>query len=159
MIEGHHLPQRIKVVWRLSAGFTFIILLVIGLGGYLAATLFAWKWLLWPGISFMGLAVIDLTAELILVPYRYAFWRYELTADAVKLQSGYIFNKLVSIPIARVQDVTLSAGPILQSQKLQSVEITTASTSHKIDGLTPNVAEQLRQQIMKMAVEVQDHDV
>ncbi|WP_415562909.1 PH domain-containing protein [Lentilactobacillus hilgardii] len=68
-------------------------------------------------------------------------------------------KKLVSIPIARVQDVTLSAGPILQSQKLQTVQITTASTSHKIDGLEPQTAEQLRRQIMQLAVEVKENDV
>lgn len=94
-----------------------------------------------------------------MVSYRYAFWRYNLTADAVELQSGYIFKKLVSIPIARVQDVTLSAGPILQSQKLQTVQITTASTSHKIDGMEPQTAEQLRRQIMQLAVEVKENDV
>ncbi len=104
-------------------------------------------------------AVIDLIVELTLVPYRYSFWLYTLTDNAVELRSGFIFRKLISIPIARVQDVTLSAGPILQFQKLQEIRITTASTSHKIDGVEPAVGEQLRKQIMKLAVEVGENDV
>ncbi|EEI71968.1 PH domain-containing protein [Lentilactobacillus hilgardii] len=159
MTEGTHLPEKIKNVWRISAFINFAVLLIIAIGCYIAFIFFNWQWLFWPGIGFGAIAIIDLIFELILVSYRYAFWRYNLTADAVELQSGYIFKKLVSIPIARVQDVTLSAGPILQSQKLQTVQITTASTSHKIDGLEPQTAEQLRRQIMQLAVEVKENDV
>ncbi|GAF38081.1 PH domain-containing protein [Lentilactobacillus farraginis] len=159
MTEGTHLPSKIKRVWQVSAFINFAIWLAIGIGCYLGLKFLHWEWLFWPGIGFGAIAIIDLIFELILVPYRYAFWRYRLTDDAVELQSGYIFKKMVSIPIARVQDVTLSAGPVLQSQKLQKVDVTTASTSHKIDGLEPQVAEQLRKQIMRLAVEVKENDV
>jgi membrane protein YdbS with pleckstrin-like domain len=159
MTESNHLPTKIKTVWRISAVINFLILAAIGIGAYIAFKLFDWHWLVYGAIGFGALAVIDIVVELSLVPYRYSFWLYTLTDDAVELRSGFIFRRLVSIPIARVQDVTLSAGPILQSQKLQEVRIVTASTSHKIDGLQPEVGEQLRKQIMALAVEVNDHDV
>ncbi|GHP14902.1 membrane protein [Lentilactobacillus fungorum] len=159
MTESNHLPTKIKTVWRISAVINFLILAAIGIGAYIAFKLFDWHWLVYGAIGFGALALIDIVVELSLVPYRYSFWLYTLTDDAVELRSGFIFRRLVSIPIARVQDVTLSAGPILQSQKLQEVRIATASTSHKIDGLQPEVGEQLRKQIMALAVEVNDHDV
>ncbi|MCH4164189.1 MAG: PH domain-containing protein [Lentilactobacillus diolivorans] len=159
MTESNQLPPQIKTVWRLSALFTFLILAIVGIGCYFLATTNNWQWLSYPSLVLIGIAIIYFIIELILVPYRYAFWRYTLTDDAVELRSGYIFRHLVSIPIARVQDVTLEAGPVLQSQKLQKVRVTTASTSHTIDGLEPEVGEHLRKQIMQMAVEVNDHDV
>lgn len=157
--NGHQLPSKIKTVWRFSALLNFATWAITAGCCAAAVVIFNWHWLFWVAVGLGILAFFGLVVELILVPYRYAFWRYHLTDDAVELQSGYIFKKLVSIPIARVQDVTLSAGLILQSQKLQRVEITTASTSHRIDGLTPAVADQLRQQILQLAVEVKENDV
>ncbi len=159
MNNGTQLPKRIKRVWRLSAILVTIVLLLLAAAGFVGTHLFNWPLLFWTSIGFVGIAIVYLIVELAIIPYRYAFWRYTLTADAVELQSGYIFKKLVSIPIARVQDVTLSAGPLLQSQKLQEVAVTTAATTHKIDGLEPDVANQLRHQIMQLALEVKDQDV
>lgn len=159
MNESNHLPKQIKAVWRISALINTLIWAVVGIAVLVAHHFFGQPWLLYGAWIFFAIAVIDFIVEMSLVPYRYSFWLYTLTDDAVELRSGFIFRKLVSIPIARVQDVTLSAGPILQSQKLQEVRITTASTSHKIDGLNPEVGEQLRKQIMKLAVEVGTNDV
>lgn len=93
MTEGTHLPEKIKNVWRISAFINFAVLFIIAIGCYIAFIFFNWQWLFWPGIGFGAIAIIDLIFELILVSYRYAFWRYNLTADAVELQSGYIFKK------------------------------------------------------------------
>ncbi|WP_180368397.1 PH domain-containing protein, partial [Oenococcus oeni] len=59
-------------------------------------------------------------------------------------------------PIARVQNVTLSAGPVLQWQKPEKVVVATASSSHKIDGLKDDTARRLRDQIMHLALEARD---
>jgi membrane protein YdbS with pleckstrin-like domain len=157
--ESSHLPKQIKTVWRISAVLNALLAAVVGLGAMIGYHFFHFQWLFYAADFFFVVAVIDLIVELTLVPYRYSFWLYTLTDNAVELRSGFIFRKLISIPIARVQDVTLSAGPILQFQKLQEIRITTASTSHKIDGVEPAVGEQLRKQIMKLAVEVGENDV
>lgn len=159
MNESNHLPKQIKTVWRISAMINTSIYAAIGVAVLVTHHFVDQQWLLYGVGIFFAIAVIDFIVEMSLVPYRYSFWLYTLTDDAVELHSGFIFRKLISIPIARVQDVTLSAGPILQSQKLQEVRITTASTSHKIDGLDPDVGEQLRKQIMKLAVEVGTNNV
>jgi membrane protein YdbS with pleckstrin-like domain len=157
--ESNHLPKQIKTVWRISAAIHALILVIIGIVGMVAHHFFGQQWLLYAAGFFFAAAVIDFIIEIALVPYRYSFWLYTITDDAVELRSGFIFRELVSIPIARVQDVTLSAGPILQSQKLQEVRVTTASDSHTIDGVEPEVGEELRKQIMKLAVEVGKNDV
>lgn len=159
MNEPNHLPTQIKNVWRISALFNTLLAAAVGVAGLVIYHFWDYQWWLYAACFFFGAAIIDFIVEMSLVPYRYSFWLYTVTNDAVELRSGFIFRKLISIPIARVQDVTLSAGPILQSQKLQEVRITTASTSHKIDGVEPSVGEQLRKQIMKLAVEVGNHDV
>ncbi|GAD16266.1 PH domain-containing protein [Lentilactobacillus otakiensis] len=159
MNESNHLPAQIKTVWRISALFNTLLAAAVGIAGLVIYHFWDYQWWLYAASFFFVVAIIDFIVEMSLVPYRYSFWLYTVTDDAVELRSGFIFRKLVSIPIARVQDVTLSAGPILQSQKLQEVRITTASTSHRIDGVEPVVGEQLRKQIMKLAVEVGNHDV
>lgn len=159
MNESNHLPKQIKTVWRISAILNTLLAVGFGVAAVIIHYFFNYQWLLYAAGFFFVVAVIDFAVEMSLVPYRYSFWLYTLSDDAVELRSGFIFRKLISIPIARVQDVTLSAGPILQSQKLQEVRITTASTSHKIDGVQPEVGEQLRKQIMKLAVEVRNNDV
>ncbi|MCF7523139.1 PH domain-containing protein [Levilactobacillus brevis] len=73
------------------------------------------------------------------------------------MQAGFIFQERIAIPIARVQNVTLSAGPLLQWQHLTKVTVATASTSHSIDGLELADAERLREQIMRLAQEAR-HD-
>ncbi|MGF2385465.1 PH domain-containing protein [Lentilactobacillus otakiensis] len=159
MNESNHLPAQIKTVWRISALFNTLLAAAVGVAGLVIYHFWDYQWWVYAASFFFVIAIIDFIVETSLVPYRYSFWLYTVTDDAVELRSGFIFRKLVSIPIARVQDVTLSAGPILQSQKLQEVRITTASTSHRIDGVEPSVGEQLRKQIMKLAVEVGNHDV
>ncbi len=52
--------------------------------------------------------------------------------------------------------MTLEAGPLLQWQELQQVNIETASTAHVIDGVTRSVADQLRNQILQLAQEARN---
>ncbi|WP_243674444.1 PH domain-containing protein [Lentilactobacillus kisonensis] len=101
MTQSNHLPTKIKTVWRISAYITFTVLALIAIACLIVFKFTNWHWLVYATIVFAVLAVIDVIIELLLVPYRYSFWRYTLSDDAVELQSGFIFRKLVSIPIAR----------------------------------------------------------
>ncbi|MFD1549365.1 PH domain-containing protein [Levilactobacillus fuyuanensis] len=153
--ENHHLPDRIKLIWGISAVGSFIALLV--LTGLIWLTYRYWDWPLWILSTFAAITIIEPIIEGSLIPYRYRFTRYQISAVAVEMQSGFIFKKRVAIPIARVQNVTLNAGPLLQWQKLTKVSIATASTNHGIEGLELDEAEALRDQIMRLAREAR-HD-
>ncbi|GEO67196.1 PH domain-containing protein [Levilactobacillus spicheri] len=149
------LPPRIKRIWGYSALGSFLALLVITGLLWLAHTY--WHWTVWLAVFGGILTVIEPTIEAALIPYRYRFSRYQITSLAVEIQSGWLFKKRVAIPIARVQNVTLNAGPLLQWQHLTQVTVATAATSHTIEGLELDVAAQLREQIMRLAQEAR-HD-
>ncbi|WP_125582985.1 PH domain-containing protein [Levilactobacillus cerevisiae] len=153
--KNHQLPPRIKRIWGFSALGSLVGLLVIS--GLLWLTYTFWDWSVWVLVFGLILTVIEPCIELGLIPYRYRFTRYQITDLAVEMQSGFIFQKRVAIPIARVQNVTLNAGPLLQWQKLTKVSIATAATSHDIEGLELPEAERLREQIMRLAQEAR-HD-
>ncbi|MFD1456585.1 PH domain-containing protein [Levilactobacillus lanxiensis] len=153
--QTHQLPPRIKRIWGFSALGSLLALLV--LDGLIWLAYKFWDWPLWLVIFFLILTVIEPTIETGLIPYRYRFTRYQITDLAVEMQAGFIFQKRVAIPIARVQNVTLNAGPLLQWQKLTKVSIATAATSHDIEGLELPEAERLREQIMRLAQEAR-HD-
>ncbi|WP_170173460.1 PH domain-containing protein [Secundilactobacillus silagei] len=156
MESGQALPAKIKTVWRISAGCSFLVGLLIT-GGLLTATVI-WQWsrLFW--LISAGLTVAEVVIELALIPYRYRFWRYRISERDVEIESGFFFHQQTAIPINRIQNVTLEAGPILQWQKLQTVSIETAATSHKIESVLPETAQQLKQQIMALALEAKPDD-
>lgn len=151
---GEQLPPQIKRVWRLRAlidGAVWAVLTV--------ALLVAWHfWHLpwWLALITAAFMILHPAVHFVLIPYRYQFWRYLITPTAVYVRSGYIFRKEEAVPISRIQNVTLEAGPLLQSQGLQSVKVQTASTEHEIAGVTRDVAGQLRDRIMQLAQEARD---
>ncbi|WP_155286586.1 PH domain-containing protein [Lacticaseibacillus zhaodongensis] len=155
MNNTQKLPERIKVIWRLSAGGSLITGLVVS--ALLLLPHWLWNLPQWFAYVGLGLTAVYVLGELILVPYRYAFSGYRITDTAVELSSGFLFKKHIAIPIARIQNVTLEAGPLMQWQKLEQVVIATAATEHDIEGVEPAVAAQLRDRIMRRAIEVQ-HD-
>ncbi|WP_461214609.1 PH domain-containing protein [Lacticaseibacillus sp. GG6-2] len=148
------LPPQIKRVWRMRAVIDGAIWLVIAIG--LAVANHFWHWPLWLAGIAVGAAVVHAGCHFVLIPYRYNFWRYQITATAVYLRSGFIFRKSTAIPITRIQNVTLEAGPLLQWQHLQAVQVQTASDKHEIAGVTLDVAAELRDKIMQLAKEARD---
>jgi membrane protein YdbS with pleckstrin-like domain len=156
MNETQKLPARIKTIWRLSAGGSLIFGLIVS--ALLMLPHVFWNFPLWIAYIGLGLTLVWTVVELALVPYRYAFSGYRITNTAVEMSSGFIFKKHIAIPIARIQNVTLEAGPLMQWQKLEQVVIATAATSHDIEGVEPEVAAKLRDRIMKRAIEVQDDE-
>lgn len=153
-MQGEHLPMQIKTVWRTRALIDGAI--------WLVATIFlivAWRLWRWPGwlaaVTFAA-AIMHPGVHLVLIPYRYRFWRYLITPTAVYLRSGYIYRSETAIPISRIQNVTLESGPLMQWQGLQEVQVQTASTTDSIAGVTKAVAAELRDRIMQLAQEARN---
>lgn len=151
---AEQLPATIKQVWVIGALLNALGWLALAAALWVANSW--WAWPLWLVAIALALAVLHPLVHLVLIPYRYAFWRYQITPDAVYLKKGAIFRKEEALPITRIQNVTLEAGPVLAHYHLQAVSIETASTKHEIDGVTPAVAAQLRDQIMQLAMEARD---
>lgn len=76
---------------------------------------------------------------------------YRLNDRELEVSSGLLFQKLVSVPFARLQLVEVTVGPIERLFGIAGVQLHTASASSnaKIPGLTPTRALALRDALNK----------
>jgi len=96
----------------------------------------------------------------------YRFWRYQLTEAAFKKEHGVIWKKYVSIPYERIQNIDIRRGILDRVLGLSTLFIQTAGYSATyygrgravgigaegyLPGLDRNVAEQLREELIKRA--------
>lgn len=148
------LPENVKKIWMQASIITFIFWMIAFIGFRLLLTFI--KWPIWLSFIILGLGILELICELSLIPYRYAFNKYKISEEYVEIQKGFFFRKLSSIPIARVQNVNLNQGPLLRMQNLNSVYVDTAGDNHKIEAVTHEEAQIIRQQVMKLAMEARN---
>lgn len=149
MEKGQQLPHKIKKVWYLQELTTFIIGMIVSAVFLFVIHFFSWpEWLKY---ILPCLILIDLAIELPLVTYRYRFYRYRFSHSDVEIETGFFFRRQTAIPISRIQNVTLEAGPLLQLFNLQAVNIETAATSHSITGVSLDTAEALKKQLIELA--------
>ncbi|KRM69943.1 hypothetical protein FD06_GL000110 [Apilactobacillus ozensis DSM 23829 = JCM 17196] len=149
------LPAKVKKVWSQSAFISLIGWLTALLVVYLVSRYF-YSLPLIVYIIILSLGLLEVMIEYALIPYRYKFYSYEVSETEVRIRKGFIFRSETSIPIARVQNVHLSQGPLLRLQYLTSVSIVTASNSHIIEALVPKDADELRLKVIKLAMEAKN---
>ncbi|WP_210424475.1 PH domain-containing protein [Gephyromycinifex aptenodytis] len=121
----HHVSPKAKQVWRLSAGLGWLI----PVAAVVAAIVFlpeqrtiAW----WVLGAFLLLAALHIG----LMPiYRYRVHRWEVTAEAVYTQSGWVSQERRIAPISRIQTVDSEFGPIERLFGLGTLTVTTASAA------------------------------
>jgi len=91
------------------------------------------------------------------------FWRYELTDNSLKIEKGIIWKKYISIPYDRVQNVDIYRGLVDRILGLSDLHVQTAgysgsfsghrkrgiSSEGRLPGLAPEIAEQLRDTLVK----------
>ncbi|AKP67333.1 PH domain-containing protein [Companilactobacillus ginsenosidimutans] len=153
------LPKDVKKIWRLSATFDFVIVLLVMaafLFWYAAAPVGMKNTLMTISMIILAFGILDYIFELALVEYRWNFWTYYIDDRQVELHHGFFFRKQIIIPIARVQNVTLKQGPILRWKDLQKVNIVTAAGHSEISGLKTDEADNLKEIIMKLAREARN---
>lgn len=157
------LPNEIKKVW-LAENILEVIGTIIGFGivyfvliTFVAKNLVNLFLMIW-AILFALIIVFDIV-QILLIPYVYNFWTYQITGEYVELNKGYIFRKQITVPLARLQTVTLEAGPLLRWQHLTELHLHTASSSEKISGLKLEDAKLFRKQLLNIIQKAGDkHD-
>jgi len=120
-------------------------------------------------IGIVALAIAILVAYTafcyLLANLTYRFWRYELTEDSLKIEKGIIWKKYIAIPYDRVQNVDIYRGPADRILGLSDLHVQTAgysgtslrraktgiSSEGRLPGLAPEIAEQLRNRLIKRA--------
>lgn len=153
-MQTEQLPSQIKAVWTYSALISGGVGLLISLALWLTHVYL--NWWFWLPLAAVGLSLLDVIVELAVIPYRYAFSRYRITETAVYVRTGVFFKHEIAVPINRIQNVTLAAGPLLQFKQLREVAVDNAATRYSINGVTVPVAERLRDQILQLAREARD---
>ncbi|HSA84179.1 MAG TPA: PH domain-containing protein [Patescibacteria group bacterium] len=92
----------------------------------------------------------------------YKYYRYELREDGFRKEHGVIWKKYVTIPYERIQNVDIYRGLLARIFGLSDLNIQTAGMSStvgsygggaegRLPGLSPQVAEQLRDELIKRA--------
>jgi membrane protein YdbS with pleckstrin-like domain len=151
------LPQKIKKVWLAQAIISFLLSVLILLVLYwVAEKFFSWSWVPLAGMILAVIFLLMLVSEIILIPYRYAFDRFQINSSELALQEGFFFRKTTFVPIIRIQHVEMHQGPLMRTQHLASLIIHTAATTHEIHGLTLNDASRFREQIIELVQAVKE---
>ncbi|RKE21278.1 PH domain-containing protein [Streptomyces sp. TLI_171] len=99
-----------------------------------------------PALLVLACALPAAAAHLALMPRRrYAVHRWETTADAICVRTGWLVEEWRIAPIARVQTVDHERGPLERRLGLTTVTVTTASSAGplKIRGLAEGTAAEL----------------
>jgi len=127
--------------------------------GVMAAAEWFWvpEWLWWPLPMFVGGAVLSglLLIQSLLWPWlSYAAWRYRIRVHDVELIYGVLWRVRRSVPRPRIQHVDVRSGPLDRAFGLAKCTLFTAGTGEAdatIPGLSPEVAEALRERLLQDA--------
>ncbi len=145
-MEYKRLDKKIIDGWRTSR----VIRLACFLISTLAATIFvdidaiAWK------VVYYGLWAICVYCLIGLIfypPIEYRQWGYYIDDEKVVIRHGLFFIDQTIIPIIRIQNITISQGPINRHLGLYKVEIALASGSHEIVGLDQETADAISESL------------
>ncbi len=150
-VPANRLDQRVLGVWRVQALVSYVpMLLGMAVLAWVLARISEVPLLmaLAPAILTAVWLVLSLTA---IPAYRYRRWRWEVTADEIRLQRGVIIIQRTVIPMVRVQHVDTSQGPINGAFGLSEVHVSTAAGKHSIPALADAHAAELRDRIAELA--------
>ncbi|MGN0659567.1 MAG: PH domain-containing protein [Emergencia sp.] len=129
--------------WRIARGITACISLLV-CAAVTAAFLFSGWTSPWRNIlmGFMAAWLIYCIAAMIIYPViEYRQWGYIIEEDKVVIRHGIFFIREVIVPVIRIQNITLSQGPVSRKLGLYKLELSLASGSFEIAGLNRETAE------------------
>ncbi len=144
-------------VWRIRTSIEalFVAILPIGYGIMMLYVPFP-SWMLY---VLIGAFVIFVIIHVIVAPFlRWKRFKYDVYDEEIELQYGVIIVKRTLIPMIRVQHVDTEQGPLLRKFQLAAVTVSTAATTHRIPALTLDVADELRNRIVKLAAVADDDE-
>lgn len=104
-----------------------------------------------PGGLVTGLAIILLIYPVAIMPgRRYRAWRYRIGQDELHIAQGVLTRVETIVPLARVQHIDVSQGPIERSFGVSRLVLHTAGTMHSrvvLPGLSRATAEAIRDEV------------
>lgn len=148
-MEFKRLDLRIMKSWRIGRIIRLAIFTAIAAGGTGLLTLVEMEgiWLTIVTIALWALPAYAFIGFLLYPPIEYRQWGYYIDEEKVVIKHGLFFIKQTIIPIIRIQNITMSQGPINRKLGLYSVEMALASGSFDIPGLDKETAEHLSESL------------
>ena len=142
-------PRTIKV-WRLSNAISYLF--YFGIPAIYYGILGADGFHGWFIIFITSILAVIWCIAVFWFPYHnWRNWHYTINMREIELKNGIFFKTHTLIPLSRVQHVNTRQGPILRWYHLSTVTISTAATTHEIQGLDSTLADRLRKQISTYA--------
>ena len=157
------LNPRVRVVWLVFAIVRSVILGVVLVGIAFTVTVTG----VWGGSSdTLVLAALVLAVALglfrVAVAWRrYTVWRFDVRGDSLYIERGVFTRIRTVVPYVRVQHVDSRQSPVERVVDLATVVVYSAgsrSADVAIPGLTPERAENLREELRRLAIESEGED-
>lgn len=144
------LSKQSITIWRIQRSLEGIILVLLPIIYGVVLQYLDWPvWILTILIAILVLYCIAFI--LIWPPIQWRRFRYQVLDQEIDIVQGVLIVRRTLIPMTRIQHVETEQGPILRRYKMASVEIQTAATTHRIPVLPIEEADQLRDQIARLA--------
>lgn len=151
--EMFRLHPRIRIVW---------IARVVFFAGFLAAPAVAAH--LYFAIPVWVPVAVAATVLLLGITHailRYRSWRYQIREDAIYLERGVVTQVRTVVPFVRIQHVDSRRGPVERAVGLASCVVYSAGSRGadvRIPGLTPAGADDLREDLKRLAIRAEGED-
>ncbi|GAB3026038.1 PH domain-containing protein [Natronobiforma cellulositropha] len=114
--------------------------------------------LIWAAVA---VAAFVLVFRVAVAWQRYRVWRFDVREDSLYIERGVFTRIKTVVPYVRLQHVDTQRGPVERSVGLATVVIYTAgsrSADVAIPGLDPERAEELREELRRLAIESEGED-
>ncbi len=147
------LHPRVRLVWALRAALLAAFLtLPLAAGAYFG---YLPEWV--PIVAGAALLAVGVAHALL----RYRRWSYEIREDALYLDRGVVTQVRTAVPLVRIQHVDSRRGPVERGVGLASCVVYTAGSRGadvRIPGLTPERADDLREELKRLAIRADGED-
>ena len=127
---------------RITGFITDGVILLAAAAYLIIAAIFGWT--LIPGWITIGLLVLGAWFTWAVPSFTYKQFGFKVSEEELELRSGWIWLSDTLVPMTRVQHVELERGPLLRKYGLAKVKVVTAATTHVIQALKLEDAEELK---------------
>lgn len=132
--------------WRTFRLITFFIVGGISLVGcFIMGTGATWKYVVLTVVVLINL--YDLAAFILFPKIEYMQWGYRVEDDRVIIRHGIFWVDKDIIPVIRIQNITVSQGPLMKKYGLYQIEMALASGNFTIEGLKQEVADDISENL------------
>jgi membrane protein YdbS with pleckstrin-like domain len=105
-----------------------------------------------PTIVGYTVSAVGIAGALLVPPFRYRRWRYQIRRRDLLVARGALFYRLTLVPFDRIQFVETRQGPLDRMFGLNQLLVyTAAGRAGQVPGLAPREAESLREELSRVA--------